>query len=117
MTREDKLSYIFKHNAELKELYVTSDEQAFPVQADAKNHANTLKDKDVQLVHRRDILKKVLNPETPGKDAETPVKPKAGTKGKAKSDAKDNADAGDNADQPGAASQENRTGSDTKETE
>lgn len=41
---------IFITNPDLKEVYMTSDTEAFFKESDAKNHAKTLKDKSIELV-------------------------------------------------------------------
>lgn len=43
---------IFRRHPELTELWITSDGMAFYCQTDAKNHAATLKEKDVSHIKR-----------------------------------------------------------------
>lgn len=55
-SRELKLKYIFNQYPEIKELHVTSDDQAFKQENDAKAHARTLDDKEVALVKRGEYV-------------------------------------------------------------
>jgi hypothetical protein len=71
-SRELKMQIIFKQHPAVKEFHVTSDDQAFFQPADAKNHATTLADKEVEIVKRGDVLKKVLIDEPKGES--TPAK-------------------------------------------
>lgn len=57
LSRTQKMQIIFKQHPNAQEFYVTSDDQAFYLPSDAKNHASTLDDKTVDCIKRRDILK------------------------------------------------------------
>lgn len=55
--RKHKMQFIFKQHPNVEEFYVTSDDQAFFNASDAKNHAKTLENKEVDTIKRRDVLK------------------------------------------------------------
>jgi hypothetical protein len=81
-SRELKMQIIFKQHPNVQEFHVTSDDQAFFQPGDAKNHAATLEDKEVEVVKRKDVLKKVLIDEpktesTPAKTADKKAEAKA----------------------------------------
>lgn len=78
--REQKLRYIFGQHPKTDIFHVTSDDHAFFQASDAQRHAQTLEDKTVDEVHRRDVIQ----PEKPAapKTTKTPAKGKAPAKGK-----------------------------------
>jgi len=55
-SREQKMKYIFGNNPQIKELHVTSDDQAFTLERDAANHAANLEDKEIALVKRSEYV-------------------------------------------------------------
>lgn len=77
-TRERKLQYIFAQHPSIKALHVTSDDQAFTNESDAKNHSKTLEDKDVKIENREDYAKKAAvkdeTTKSPADDAKAEAK-------------------------------------------
>lgn len=64
-TRAERIKYAFGAHPSVKELHVSSDDQMFLTASDAQNHANTLENKDVETVHRKDYVKSVEAPAVP----------------------------------------------------
>jgi len=56
-TREQRLRYAFGTHSKVQELHVTSDDQMFTNQGDAKVHAATLEDRTVNTEKRSDHIK------------------------------------------------------------
>lgn len=56
-SRERIIQLAFGAYPEVKEFHFTSDNQAFSEESDAKNHASTLKDKEVELIKRSSLKK------------------------------------------------------------
>lgn len=78
-TLKDKVAIIFARYTEAKEFHFTADGQAFSLETDAKNHANTLEDKTVRKITRKmvkagDIYGAPAKPKEAGKDSEKGVK-------------------------------------------
>lgn len=82
-SRKNKMAIIFKQHPNVNELHFTSDDQAFYQPQDAKNHAGSLQDKEVELVKRKDILVKEVDEASKQKASKT-----AKAKDKKEADAK-----------------------------
>lgn len=61
---------IFKQHPQLEKVFVTSDEQAFYQETDAKNHAKSLKEKKVETVYNKQFLEVVGEEELDPEDEE-----------------------------------------------
>ena len=61
---------VFEENTQLKKAFVTSDDQAFYQENDAKNHAKTLEDKTVEPVYNETELKVVDEQELTSEEEE-----------------------------------------------
>lgn len=54
--RKIKLEYAFGHHRKVDVFYVTSDDQIFTLESDARNHAKSLDKKEVESYRRNEIL-------------------------------------------------------------
>ena len=64
-TRDERLKFAFGSHSKVEELHVTSDDQMFTDIANAKEHAKSLEDPEVQTVKRSDHIKPAKAEENP----------------------------------------------------
>lgn len=67
--RNKKLKYAFGHHRKVDTFYVTSDDQIFSLESDAKNHAKSLEDKSVESYQRKDVLGGISEEEKKAQEA------------------------------------------------
>jgi len=64
-TRDERLKFAFGSHSKVEVLHVTSDDQMFTDIANAKAHAKSLEDSEVQTVKRSDYIKSAKAEENP----------------------------------------------------